>query len=112
MAESDIFRGGKVHVLSEKCASCIFTTDRPVEGARVAQMVRDTKDEPGATVPCHSTMYRPGKKEHAICRGWFDRFAEADPILAMAQAQGVITYDPLPEDSVWAKPVARQPKVG
>lgn len=101
---SDIFRDGTVHVLADKCGTCIFTTNRPVDGARVAGMVRDTKDEVGATIPCHSTLYRPGKQENAICRGWWDRFADDDPILRMAQSQGVVEYQPVPDDSVWTKP--------
>jgi hypothetical protein len=100
----DIFRDGQVHVLSEKCATCIFTKHRPVEGDRVAQMVRDTKDDPGATVPCHSTLYRPNKQENAICRGWYDRFAEQDEVLRLAHSHGIITFDPPPTDSVWPKP--------
>jgi hypothetical protein len=104
MTNADIYRGGLVHVLSEKCQSCIFTKNRPVEGERVAQMVRDTKDDPGATIPCHSTLYRPGKQDNAICAGWFERFAETDPVLRQAQAMGIITYDDPPTDSVWPKP--------
>jgi hypothetical protein len=101
---TDIFRDGMVHVLSEKCESCIFTTNRPVDGARVASMVSATKDDPGATIPCHSTLYRPDKQENAICAGWFERFAEADPIIRQAQALGIIQYQPAPTDSVWPKP--------
>jgi hypothetical protein len=102
---ADIYRDGLIHVLDEKCATCIFKPGvRPVDGARVAQMVRDTKDDPGATIPCHSTLYRPDKQENAICRGWYDRFADADPIISMAKAMDIITYDPVPDDSVWPKP--------
>lgn len=90
MTEHNVYRDGKVHVLSEECATCIFRPhERPVDGARVAGMVRDTKDEPGSTVVCHKTLYRD-IDEHAICRGWFDRLADRDPILRMAAAMGVI----------------------
>lgn len=84
------YRDGRVHVLSEKCATCIFRPhERPVSGARVAGMVRDTKDEPGATIVCHHTlMHEP--QENAICRGWWDRFADADPILRLARGMGVV----------------------
>lgn len=92
--EHNIFRDGKVHVLSEECATCIFKPhDRPVDGARVAGMVRDTKDDPGATVVCHKTLYNQDGKndtEHAICRGWYDRLGDKDPILQVAQRMGVI----------------------
>jgi hypothetical protein len=94
MAEHNIFRDGKVHVLSEKCATCIFNPHtRPVSGARVAEMVRETLDEDGATVVCHSTLYGD---ENAICRGWYDRLGDRDPIIGLAQAMDVIEEVPPP----------------
>lgn len=96
MAEHNVYRDGEVHVLSEECATCIFRpATRPVDGARVAGMVRETMDEPGATVVCHSTLYRDDV-EHAICRGWYDRLGDRDPILRMAAAMGVLVEDPPP----------------
>jgi len=94
----DIYRDGKVHVLAEMCETCIFKPHtRPVAGARVAEMVRATKDDPAATVPCHHTLY--GMAEHnAICRGWWDRFAQDDWVLSAAEAMGIIEYDTLPKD--------------
>lgn len=90
MPQHEVYRDGKVHVLSEECGTCIFRpATRPVDGARVAGMVRETMDEPGATVVCHSTLYRDDV-QHAICRGWYDRLGGRDPILRMAQAMGVI----------------------
>lgn len=91
MPEHNVYRNGKVHVLSEECATCIFRPhERPVDGERVAGMVRDTMNTPGATVICHKTLYRD-IDEHAICRGWFDRLGSRDPILRLATALGVIT---------------------
>lgn len=91
MTEHNVYRNGKVHVLSEECATCIFRpATRPVNGRRVAGMVTDTKDEPGATVVCHSTLYRGEPEEHAICRGWYDRLGDRDPILGLAAEMGVL----------------------
>lgn len=90
MPTHNVYRDGKVHVMREECKTCIFRPHtRPVDGARVAGMVRDTRDEPGASVVCHSTLYQ-GHRNHAICRGWFDRLADRDPILGLAKAMGVI----------------------
>lgn len=90
MGRHNVYRDGKVHVLSEMCATCIFNPHtRPVEGSRVAQMVRDTRDAEGASVVCHSTLYK-GARKHAVCRGWFDRFASRDVTFRLAQAMGVI----------------------
>lgn len=91
MPAHNIYRDGKIHVMSEECKTCIFKPHtRPVDGARVAGMVRATKDNPGSTVVCHSTLYRGGKRQHAVCRGWYDRLGDRDPIIALAKARKVI----------------------
>jgi hypothetical protein len=95
---NNIYRDGKVHVLSRECETCIFRPkSRPVDGRRVAGMVRETKDEPGATVVCHSTLYGEGPEENAVCRGWYDRLADRDPILRLAKAVGAIGEQEPPE---------------
>ena len=95
-----IYRGGKVHLLSEMCETCIFNPrTRPVSGARVAGMVRETMDEEGSTVVCHSTLYNTDGKEdqeHAICRGWYDRLAGRDNVLRLAAAMDIIQEVPPP----------------
>ena len=89
--EHNVFRDGKVHVLSEECATCIFKPHhRPVDGARVAELVTQTKDADGSTVICHSTLYKDDHEEHAICRGWYDRLGERDGIIRLAKALSVI----------------------
>lgn len=93
MAKSNTYRDGKVHVLAEKCATCIFNPHtRPVEGKRVAELIRDTKDEAGATVTCHSTLYKGGEEKNAICKGWYDNFADKDDVLILAKAMDVIEF--------------------
>lgn len=92
------FRDGRVHVLSEKCSTCIFRpNERPVDGSRVAEMVMATMDTDGATVVCHKTLYQD-KQENAICRGWFDRLAEKDSILRLAISMRIIKEVPPPLD--------------
>lgn len=90
----NIYRDGVVHVMSEECSSCIFRPhDRPVAGARVAEMVRETLAEDGATIVCHSTLYDldgNADQAHAICRGGYDRLSDRDPILRLAAAMGRI----------------------
>lgn len=96
MPTHDVYRDGRVHVLSDECATCIFKPhERPVDGARVADMVRATRGEHGATVVCHSTLYG-GAEHHAICRGWYDRLGHEDHILRLALIADVIAYDPVP----------------
>ena len=93
MAEHNIYRDGKVHVLSEECATCIFKPKtRPVPGSRVAGMVRDTMSEDGSTVVCHHTIYEAeGEPQvNAVCRGWYDRLGEKDNIIMLAKSMGII----------------------
>lgn len=98
MTKHNVYRDGKVHVLANECATCIFRpATRPVDGARVAGMVRDTMDTDAATVVCHSTLYRGKPEQHAICRGWWDRFADRDRVLRLAAALDVIEWQPEPE---------------
>lgn len=66
-----VFRDDRVHVLSEKCATCIF---RPgnlmrLRAGRVREMVDEARKNESAIV-CHSTL---GGHE-AVCRGFFDRY--------------------------------------
>ncbi len=95
MRRFDIFREGKVHVLSEECASCVFNPhERPVPGATVAGIVRDTKDTDGSTLVCHSTILYGDHS--AICRGWYDRLADKDTIVLAAKGMGIIEFDEPP----------------
>jgi hypothetical protein len=92
----NVFRDGRVHVLSEECETCIFRPhERFVPGARVAEIVRETKDADGSTLICHSTIIHG--EDNAICRGWFDRLADQDSILSTAKQWGMVEYDLPPE---------------
>ncbi len=91
MPRFNVFRDGKVHVLSRECATCIFNpATRPVEGSRVAGLVRDTMDTDGSTVVCHSTIYKDDERKHAVCRGWLDRLGQRDGLLQVAERLGII----------------------
>ena len=98
-AKHNIYRDGKIHLLSEECTTCIFKpATRPVDGSRVAGMVKETMDTEGATVVCHSTLY-PSEGvplENAICRGWWDRLAYRDPIMRMAVITETLVEVPPP----------------
>ena len=102
MPRNNVYRDGKVHVMREECATCIFRPHtRPVPGSRVAEMVLETKDEPGATVVCHKTLYPSDTGEedrHAICRGWYDRLSDRDPVLRLAKSMNIIQEQGQEED--------------
>lgn len=93
------FRDGKVHVLAEMCATCIF---RPgnlmgLKSGRVRGMV-DEAVKADAAITCHSTsdaaagFYEPARP--AVCRGFFDRHATIP--LRLAEAMDRIEYDEPP----------------
>ena len=67
--KSKPYRNGRVHVLSEKCSTCIF---RPgnlmhLEPGRVKGMV-DASLRNDTAIVCHDTL----NGAQAVCRGFFD----------------------------------------
>lgn len=99
MAEHEVYRDGKVHVLAEKCESCIFRSvnDGRIRGlrpGRVAGMVLEARNAE-SVIPCHATLYTDEVKP-AICRGYFD-LPRRPGLLQVAERIGIIEYDPPPE---------------
>lgn len=87
------FRDGKVHVMAEKCGQCAFTPQRIIRPSKVAEIVAETRDVPGAHFICHNrTIAGDGD---AICRGWYDACADLDPILSLAKAMRLIEQVPV-----------------
>lgn len=94
LAECGPYRDGQVHVLDRRCATCIFRPGNPMRlsRGRVAGMVRGAVGN-GSAIPCHSTL---GTTTPAICRGYWDGYASRVFVLRLAQALGVVTFDPVP----------------
>lgn len=85
-----VYADGKVHVMKVKCSTCIF---RPgnlmnLEPGRVKEMV-DGSIADGAAITCHKTIHGQAEQE-AVCRGFFDAYAEQVPALRMAQAMRIM----------------------
>ena len=82
------YRGGKVHVCSTKCSTCIFRPGNLIhlERGRVAGMVRDAQRNDSAII-CHATL---GTKANAVCRGFFDRYSTLP--LRLAQVIGNLVF--------------------
>lgn len=74
--QTNVYRDGKVHVLSEMCETCVFRPGNLMRlpPGRLAGMVKEAV-EAESCIPCHSTLpYWPeGGDEQAVCRGFFDR---------------------------------------
>ena len=99
MSESntDVYRDGQVHVLSEKCKSCIFRSvnDGRIMGlapGRVAGMVLEARANE-SVIPCHTTMWETDAP--AVCRGYWD-LPNRPVTLDLAVAMGVVVFDPAP----------------
>jgi len=66
------YRNGQIHVLSEKCATCIFHPENRMhlDPGRLKQMVKLSLKRQTTAIFCHDTL--DGDK--AICRGFYDRY--------------------------------------
>ena len=96
----EVYRGGLVHVLADKCKSCIF---RPVSDGRIMGLAPGrvgsmvvTARENGSVIPCHNTIRRDDVQP-AVCKGYYD-LPRQPPAIEVAQAMGVIAFDPPPEE--------------
>ena len=84
-----VYREGLVHVLAERCPTCIF---RPgnlmnLEAGRVRDMLRECVRRE-TVIPCHERMDTAAP---AVCRGLFDTGQVG--ILQVAERLGVVVYD-------------------
>lgn len=94
------FRDGTIHILDEKCSTCVF---RPgnlmhLSQGRLQDLV-ETNRAADTAFACHQTL--PHNNEYdappAVCRGYFDAYGSEVTPLRMATAMGLITEDPQPE---------------
>jgi hypothetical protein len=90
------YRDGTVHVLAERCSTCVF---RPGNLMSLAPgRLRDLLDSnlaADSALQCHQTLPEyPNARPPAVCRGFFDhpRAAESLP-LRMARTMGLVTFD-------------------
>lgn len=90
------FRDGRVHVLAERCSTCVFHSGNRMhlsEG-RLKDLVQQNLDADSA-LTCHSTLDTwPGDAPPAVCRGFFDAY-ETTP-LKWAKRLGMVEFDPAP----------------
>jgi len=85
-----VYRGGKVHVNQDRCATCIF---RP-EGLRLApgrlpDFVEDHLRQ-HTVIVCHELYESPTP---AACRGFYD--LDRSDVLRVAQRLGVLKFQPV-----------------
>jgi hypothetical protein len=100
------YRDGQVHVMAEKCPTCVF---RPgnlmhLQPGRLTDMVRQSIAD-GGGITCHDTLYREDV-DQATCRGFWDAhrdrvqaFQVAERLHAMRVARtlsALLVFDPVP----------------
>lgn len=90
MTSKPVYSDGKVHVMAEKCSTCIFRPGNPMslQPGRVNEMVRQSVAD-GAGITCHKTIHGQREQE-ATCRGFFDAYADKVTAFRLAQAMGII----------------------
>lgn len=93
MRSRPVFSDGKVHLRREMCATCIFRPGNQMhlQPGRVAGMVKDCLsdvDEAG-NIPCHETIHGLAPQQ-AICRGFWDRYADRLLTLRLAQFMNIV----------------------
>jgi hypothetical protein len=92
MAEHNMFRDGRMHVVEEECSTCVFRPGNQMHlrAGRLRGMVDEAVEQGGAIV-CHCTL---NTDENAVCRGFWDRHKDDVPILRLAQHMDIVQYDP------------------
>jgi hypothetical protein len=88
------YRDGKVHVLAERCDTCVFHPGNRMHlnPGRLRDLVESNLALDTALV-CHSTL---GTEHNAVCRGFFDAYGTEVTALRMADALHMIAEDPVP----------------
>lgn len=76
---------GRPRLCEQMCDTCIFRPGNPMRlrPGRVKQMVTDSLGS-GGFITCHSTLYgmkNPSRQQEAICRGFFDGYADQSNVL-------------------------------
>lgn len=93
---------GGPRLLTEQCVTCIFRPGNPMHlnRGRVKAMVTDTLDG-GGFITCHKTLPYGDHPDFgpAICRGFFDRYAQRSNVLrAWERLGGFVEVAPPTEE--------------
>ena len=99
MTKSGPYRDGVVHVLAEKCSTCVFRSGNPMHlrPGRLADLVRTNLADDSA-LTCHQTLpYNSSTDaEPSVCRGYFDAYRRQVTPLRLAVALDALVEDPPP----------------
>lgn len=90
-----VYSNGKVHVMADKCSTCIFRPGNlmTLQPGRVKEMVEGASSA-GSVIPCHKTIHGSAEQE-AVCRGYYD--AQAERVLALRLAVAMDMIEVMPD---------------
>jgi hypothetical protein len=102
MSRHEVYRDGRVHVMSEMCSTCVFRPGNLMRLAagRLRGMIDEATAEDAGTVVCHQTLGGYGVR-NAACRGFFDRYPTL-PLRMAAYLDRIEFVDPpldVPEET-------------
>jgi hypothetical protein len=97
MASSNVYRDGYVHVMADRCATCVFRPGNlmSLQRGRLGGMVAETMQRSGGHIICHGTLECAGATDQAVCRGWWDRYGADDTTFRLARILGVVRFEQL-----------------
>lgn len=78
-------------VMSEQCATCIFTQNTPISAARFLELRKAWKEQ-GVVQECHVATV---KHQHVACRGHFDRWVNSTMPYPLNAIQKELGFDVL-----------------
>lgn len=83
------YRNGRVHVLRERCPTCVFRPGNimSLSPGRLRDLIEDNRANDSA-LTCHETLLGT---DNAICRGFFELEPKTTP-LQLAERLGVINF--------------------
>lgn len=90
------YRDGAVHVLSERCSTCVFRPGNlmSLQPGRLADLVEQNRSRDTAFA-CHQTIYRHDV-EPSVCRGYYDAYGDDITPLRLAAALEILAFDEPP----------------
>lgn len=90
MARRNNYRDGKVYVMAEMCATCVFRPGNlmDLQPGRLRYMVKKSLDD-DAAITCHKTI---DTDNNAVCRGFFDRHQRDVTPLRLAAHCGALAF--------------------
>lgn len=87
------YRDGHLYVCDRPCETCVFRPGNVMDltPGRLRDII-DTNLSRGSALTCHRTIYEDPDEQHAICRGFFDRFKDRSEALGLADRLGIVKY--------------------